>query len=53
MKGYIDMIKELLEFARSRKQFLIAFIITIFMLLGAFIVFSETSVLAPLIYTVF
>lgn len=49
----MELIKELWEFLKVKKQVLLTFIITIFLLLGAFIVFSETSVLAPLIYTVF
>lgn len=49
----MDIIKELWEFIKIKKQFLLSFIITLFLLLGAFILFSETSVLAPLIYTVF
>ena len=49
----MELIRELWEFLKVKKQVVLAFIILVFLLLGAFIVFSETSVLAPLIYTVF
>ncbi len=49
----ISMLQELWEFMRVRKKFWLAPIIIMLLLLGALIVFTETSALAPFIYTLF
>lgn len=49
----IDFLKDLWDFARERKKFWIAPIILILALLGALIVFTQSSALAPFIYTLF
>ncbi|MCC6544280.1 MAG: hypothetical protein IT392_07225 [Nitrospirae bacterium] len=49
----MEMIIELWDFMKVRKKIWLGTIIIVFLLLGAFILFSETSVIAPLIYTVF
>lgn len=48
-----DLIKELWIFLRTRKKFWLAPIIAALLLLGAMIVFTSGSVIAPFIYTVF
>lgn len=48
-----DLLKDLWGFMRERKKFWLAPIIIILLLLGALIVFSEGSVMAPFIYTLF
>lgn len=45
--------KELWEFLKVRKKFWMAPIVMILLLLGALIVFSESSALAPFIYALF
>ena len=49
----MTIIGELWDFMKVRKKFWLATIIIIFLLFGAFILFTETSAIAPLIYTVF
>lgn len=49
----MGFISELWDFMKVRKKFWLVTIIVVFLLFGAFIIFTETSVIAPLIYTVF
>lgn len=49
----IDFIKDLWDFMRERKKFWLAPIILVMVLLGALIVLSQGSALAPFIYTLF
>ena len=48
-----EFIKDLWMFMRERKKFWLAPIIIVMMLLGALIVFTQGSVIAPFIYTIF
>ena len=50
MTGFLG---ELWDFMRERKKFWLAPIIIMFLLLGALIVLSEGSAVAPFIYTLF
>ena len=49
----MDLIKEFWEFLRIRKKFWLLPIVMTLVLLGALIVFTESSALAPFIYTLF
>ncbi len=49
----IDFLKDLWGFMRERKKFWLAPIILVMMLLGALIVLSQGSAIAPFIYTLF
>jgi len=49
----LDFIKDLWGFMRHRKKFWMAPIIIVMVLLGALIVLSEGSAIAPFIYTLF
>ena len=49
----IELIKDLWDFMRERKKFWLAPILIIMLLLGALIVLSQGSVVAPFIYTLF
>lgn len=49
----MDFLKDLWAFMRERKKFWLAPVIVIMLLLGFLIVFSQGSVLAPFIYTIF
>ena len=49
----IDFLKDLWDFMRERKKFWLAPIILVMVLLGALIVLSQGSALAPFIYTLF
>jgi hypothetical protein len=49
----LDLLKDLWGFMRVRKKFWLAPIIIILLLLGALIVLSQGSAVAPFIYTLF
>ena len=48
-----DLMKDLWDFMRERKKFWLAPIILVMLLLGALIVLSQGSAVAPIIYTLF
>ncbi len=48
-----DLLKDLWGFMRERKKFWLAPIIIILLLLGALIVLTQGSAVAPFIYTLF
>ncbi len=49
----IAVLKEFLDFLRIRKRYWLAPIVIMLVLLGMLIVFAQTSVVAPFIYTLF
>ncbi|MBN9287323.1 MAG: hypothetical protein J0H47_05270 [Gammaproteobacteria bacterium] len=49
----MDVIIDLWRFMRVRKKFWLAPIISVLLLLGALIVFTQGSAVAPFIYTLF
>jgi len=49
----LELLKELWEFMRVRKKFWLTPIILILLLFGALLIFTETSAVAPFIYTLF
>lgn len=49
----LDLLEDLWGFLKVRKKFWLAPIILVLLLLGALIVFSQGSVVAPFIYTLF
>lgn len=49
----LDLIRDLWGFMRERKKFWMAPIIAIMLLLGALIVLTQGSAVAPFIYTLF
>ena len=49
----VSIIKELWEFLKARKKWWLAPIVLFLVLLGALIVLTEGSALAPFIYTLF
>ena len=51
--GKLAIIKELLHFLRERKKWWIAPILIFLLLLGALLIFANSSVLAPFIYSLF
>jgi hypothetical protein len=48
-----DLIKDLYLFLKERKKFWLLPIILVLLLLGALIVFTQGSAIAPFIYTLF
>jgi hypothetical protein len=51
--GQAGIMRELWSFMKVRKKWWLLPIILILLLVGALLVFAQTSVLAPFIYTVF
>jgi hypothetical protein len=51
--GKIALLNELWDFMKVRKKFWLLPIITILLLLGLLILFTESSAIAPFIYTLF
>lgn len=49
----IELLKDLWDFLKSRKKFWLAPIILILLLLGALLVLTQGSAIAPFIYTLF
>ena len=53
MEGFIELIKDIWDFLRLRKKYWLAPLIITIVLMGTLIVFTQGSVLAPFIYTIF
>ena len=51
--GKLSIVKEFWDFLKVRKKWWITPIVIVLVLLGALIVFSQGSALAPFIYTLF
>jgi hypothetical protein len=49
----LELLKDLLDFLKIRKKFWLAPIIIILLLLGALLVLTQGSAIAPFIYTLF
>jgi len=49
----MEFLKDLWDFMRERKKFWLAPIVLVMVLLGALIVLSQGSAVAPFIYTLF
>ncbi len=49
----LDLMKDLWTFMRVRKKFWLAPLVLVMLLLGALIVLSQGSAVAPFIYTLF
>ena len=53
MIGFFEFLKDIWGFLRERKKFWLAPLIITLVALGALIVFTQGSVIAPFIYTLF
>tara|TARA_Y100001968_G_scaffold333624_1_gene397714 strand:- start:3831 stop:3992 length:162 start_codon:yes stop_codon:yes gene_type:complete len=53
MKDILDLTKDICDFLRVRKKYWLAPLIITIVLMGALIVFTQGSVVAPFIYTIF
>ena len=51
--GKLSITREFFEFLRSRKKWWLTPIVIVLILLGALIIFTEGSALAPFIYALF
>ncbi len=48
-----SLVREIWAFLRARKKWWLAPLVLFLLLLGALLLFAQTSVLAPFIYTIF
>ena len=53
MEAFIDLMKDIFDFLKVRKKYWLAPLIITIVLMGALIVFTQGSVIAPFIYTLF
>ena len=53
MKDFLDLIKDIWDFLRVRKKYWLLPLILTIVVMGGLILFSQGSVVAPLIYTIF
>jgi hypothetical protein len=51
--GKLEMLREFWDFLKVRKKWWLAPILLVLVLLGAVIVFAQSSALSPFIYTLF
>ena len=53
MQSFIELIKDIWDFLKVRKKYWLAPLIITIVLMGSLIVFTQGSVLAPFIYSIF
>ena len=53
MESFLDLVKDIWDFLRIRKKYWLAPLIITILLMSALIVFTQGSVVAPFIYSIF
>ena len=53
MTTFFELMKDIWDFLKTRKKFWLAPLIITIVLMGALIVFTQGSVIAPFIYSIF
>ena len=53
MKDFLELLKDIWDFLRVRKKYWLAPLIITIVLMGTLIVFTQGSVVAPFIYSIF
>ena len=53
MDAFIELVKDIWDFLRVRKKYWLAPLIITILLMGTLIVFTQGSVIAPFIYSIF
>ena len=53
MEAIIELMKDIYDFLKIRKKYWLAPLIITIVLMGALIIFTQGSVIAPFIYTIF
>ena len=53
MKAFFDLLNDVWDFLRIRKKYWLAPLILTIVLMGALLVFTQGSVVAPFIYSIF
>ena len=53
MEVFFDLAKDIWDFLRIRKKYWLALLIITLVLMGTLIIFTQGSVIAPFIYSIF
>ncbi len=53
MEAFIDLMRDIWDFLKIRKKYWLAPLILTIVLMGSLLVFTQGSVIAPFIYTIF
>ena len=53
MEPFIDLVRDIWDFMKVRKKYWLAPLIITIVLMGALIIFTQGSVVAPFIYSIF
>lgn len=53
MEVFLDLVKDIWDFLKSRKKYWLAPLIFTLVLMGALIIFTQGSIFAPFIYSIF
>jgi hypothetical protein len=53
MENFLDLVKDIWDFLRVRKKYWLAPLIITILLMGALLFFTQGSVIAPFIYSIF
>ena len=53
MEAFLDLTKDIWDYLKVRKKYWLAPLIITIILMGALIIFTQGSVVAPLIYSIF
>lgn len=53
MEAFLDLTKDIWDFLKTRKKYWLAPLIITIVLMGSLIVFTQGSVIAPFIYSIF
>ena len=53
MEAFFELLKDIWDFLKVRKKYWLAPLILTIVLMGALLIFTQGSVIAPFIYTIF
>ena len=53
MKDFVELLKDIWDFLKVRKKYWLAPLIITIVLMGTLIVFTQGSIVAPFIYSIF
>ena len=53
MKDFLELMKDVWDFLKIRKKYWLAPLIITIILLGAIIIYTQGTIVAPFIYTIF
>ena len=53
MEAFFDLVKDIWDFMKVRKKYWLAPLIITIVFMGALIIFTQGSVIAPFIYSIF